>query len=123
MYDLGWTQPGYFDAEIDALALQHASARYHAYDFCVLLYIRLTDFHCSFLDLTNSLQSSFLVPTLDIDLVWHTHQLVPSKYQQDCEHYVGRFIDQLVHSLKSTHNYLAPSQQRSSRGLSAFFGF
>jgi hypothetical protein len=41
---------------------------------------------------------SFFVPTLDIDLVWHTHQLMPSKYQQDSESYVGRFIDQFVHS-------------------------
>jgi hypothetical protein len=30
MYDLGWTQPGYFDKEGDELALQHAMARYHA---------------------------------------------------------------------------------------------
>ena len=45
---------------------------------------------------------SFFVPTLDIDLVWHTHQLIPSKYQQDSESFVGRFIDQLVHSLECT---------------------
>jgi hypothetical protein len=50
----------------------------------------------SFLDLMSSSPVSFFVPTLDIDLVWHTHQLMPTKYQQDCESYVGRFIDQLV---------------------------
>lgn len=33
MHDLGWTRSGFFNAEIDALALQHALARYHAYGF------------------------------------------------------------------------------------------
>ena len=40
--------------------------------------------------------ATFFVPTLDIDLVWHTHQLLPEKYQSDCTQYVGRFIDQWV---------------------------
>ena len=35
-----------------------------------------------------------LVPTLDIDLVWHTHQLMASRYSVDCEMYVGRYVDQ-----------------------------
>ena len=34
------------------------------------------------------------VPTLDIDLVWHTHQLFSEQYQPDCTKYVGRFVDQ-----------------------------
>ena len=40
--------------------------------------------------------ATFFVPTLDIDLVWHTHQLISEKYQSDCTTYVGRFIDQWV---------------------------
>ena len=36
------------------------------------------------------------VPTLDIDLVWHTHQLFSEEYQYDCIKYVGRFVDQWV---------------------------
>jgi hypothetical protein len=48
----------------------------------------------SFLDLMKSASSSLLVPTLDIDLVWHTHQLMPTSYKEDCERYVERFIDQ-----------------------------
>ena len=40
--------------------------------------------------------ATFFVPTLDIDLVWHTHQLFSEKYQSDCTQYVGRFIDQSV---------------------------
>ena len=42
---------------------------------------------------------SFLVPTLDIDLVWHTHQLMAHKYDTDCRVFVGRFIDQYVRYL------------------------
>ncbi|KIM42763.1 hypothetical protein M413DRAFT_123346 [Hebeloma cylindrosporum] len=76
MYDLGWTHAGYFDKAGDGLALQHAMARYHA-----------------FLDLMSSSPASFFVPTLDIDLVWHTHQLFPQKYSSDCEQYLRRFID------------------------------
>ncbi|KIM34780.1 hypothetical protein M413DRAFT_14913 [Hebeloma cylindrosporum] len=76
MYDLGWTRAGYFDKAGDELALQHAMARYHA-----------------FLDLMSSSPASFFVPTLDIDLVWHTHQLFPQKYSSDCEQYLHRFID------------------------------
>ncbi|KAF9535191.1 hypothetical protein CPB83DRAFT_924921 [Crepidotus variabilis] len=76
MYDLGWTRPGFFDDSLDELALQHALARYHA-----------------FLDLMSSTPTSFFVPTLDIDLVWHTHQLIPSRYDHDCTTYVERFID------------------------------
>ncbi|KAF8905840.1 hypothetical protein CPB84DRAFT_1960342 [Gymnopilus junonius] len=76
MHDLGWTHPGFFDRPDDELALQHALARYHA-----------------FLDLMASSPTSFFVPTLDIDLVWHTHQLMPQKYGSDCRQYVKRFID------------------------------
>ena len=52
---------------------------------------------CSFLDLMSSSPASFFVPTLDIDLVWHTHQLFPQRYSSDCEQYVHRFIDQYVY--------------------------
>ncbi|KIJ93443.1 hypothetical protein K443DRAFT_135047 [Laccaria amethystina LaAM-08-1] len=76
MVDLGWTQPGFFDSAEDKVALQHAIARYHA-----------------FMDLMTTSPASFFVPTLDIDLVWHTHQLIPHKYGADCQRYVKRFID------------------------------
>ncbi|KAJ2936089.1 hypothetical protein H1R20_g1003, partial [Candolleomyces eurysporus] len=49
-----------------------------------------------FMDLMASSPASFFVPTLDIDLVWHTHQLMNAKYEADCKRYVGRFIDQCV---------------------------
>jgi len=34
-----------------------------------------------------------LVPTLDIDLAWHTHQLFPQAYHRYCVEHVGRQID------------------------------
>ncbi|KAH6879930.1 hypothetical protein BKA70DRAFT_1447632 [Coprinopsis sp. MPI-PUGE-AT-0042] len=74
--NLAGVDQGYFDAPDDERALQHALARYHA-----------------FLDLLSSLPSNFFVPTLDIDLVWHTHQLFASQYKSHCETYVGRFIN------------------------------
>jgi len=39
---------------------------------------------------------AFFVPTLDIDIVWHTHQLGGLIYHDDCITYVGRYIDQWV---------------------------
>jgi hypothetical protein len=39
------------------------------------------------------LQSGMIVPTLDIDLFWHTHQLCPSNYNAWCMHYIGRCIN------------------------------
>ncbi|KAG6908350.1 hypothetical protein DXG01_005168 [Tephrocybe rancida] len=79
MHDLQWTQPGFFDSKNDEVALQHSIARYHA-----------------FLDLMSKSNASFYVPTLDIDLAWHTHQLLWQTYHNDCMNYVGRYVDQLV---------------------------
>lgn len=77
MYNLNWTQPDFFAREDDEIALQHAVARYHA-----------------FLDLLSSSPVSFFVPTLDIDLVWHTHQLMSDSYAEDTLKYIKRFVDQ-----------------------------
>ncbi|KAF8886972.1 hypothetical protein BD779DRAFT_1673001 [Infundibulicybe gibba] len=76
MHDLGWTEPQFFDRREDEVALEHTIARYHA-----------------FLDLMASSPASFFVPTLDIDLAWHTHQLTAEHYKAFCMEYVGRFID------------------------------
>ena len=48
----------------------------------------------SFLSLMAGSPGSFFVPTLDIDLAWHTHQLMASRYQSDCLALVGRYVDQ-----------------------------
>lgn len=42
------------------------------------------------------------VPTLDIDLVWHTHQLSPDSYDAFCEQNIGRRIEHDDTIAKST---------------------
>ncbi|KAF7304477.1 hypothetical protein HMN09_00850000 [Mycena chlorophos] len=76
MHQLGWTKPGAFDSHEDQLALLHVVARYHA-----------------FLDLMAASPGEFLVPTLDIDLGWHTHQLRSHEYGPDTMKYVDVFVD------------------------------
>ncbi|KAG6917585.1 hypothetical protein DXG01_001933 [Tephrocybe rancida] len=76
MGDLGWTDPKWFGGTDDEIVLEHAIARYHA-----------------FLDLLTIPPGTFHVPTLDIDLAWHTHQLMGEKYHRDCMKFVGRYID------------------------------
>ncbi|KAG6811588.1 hypothetical protein H0H92_006711 [Tricholoma furcatifolium] len=76
MVKLEWTKPNYFRDVEDEIPLLHAIARYHA-----------------FLDLMAANPRSFNVPTLDIDLAWHTHQLMGHKYNLDCRDCVGRYID------------------------------
>ncbi|OBZ74115.1 hypothetical protein A0H81_06465 [Grifola frondosa] len=87
MHNFGWTEPGYFDDKSDELVLVHSIARYHA-----------------FLDLMSSSPTSFFVPTLDIDLAWHSHQLMGGQYAADCMKYIKRFID---HDDNVEENYLA----------------
>lgn len=95
MHELGWTAPGYFDNPADEIVLKHCIARYHGWVFpdslvngrC-LMYVR------RFLDLMANSPSSFFVPTLDIDLAWHTHQLMGPKYNEQCMVTIVRYIDQ-----------------------------
>lgn len=99
MHEFGWSSPGFFDLPEDELVLQHAIARYHGY-----VHISDDSIGCGswsallrrFLDLISQSPKTMLVPTLDIDLVWHTHQLMGSWYHADCGEYLGRYIDQWV---------------------------
>ncbi len=52
----------------------------------------------------SSSPAGFFVPTLDIDLVWHTHQLMARQYSRDCLEYVRRFAD---HDDKVAENRLS----------------
>ena len=47
-----------------------------------------------FLDLSVVYPRMFIVPTLDIDLVWHTHQLTDKKYASDCMNFTNRYVEQ-----------------------------
>lgn len=93
----GWTKPGAFDSSDDEVVLLHSVARYHAYVYSNLptgLSEELSFVHSRFLDLMATSPGTFFVPTLDIDLAWHTHQLKGDIYQADCKTYVGRYVDQ-----------------------------
>jgi hypothetical protein len=46
-----------------------------------------------FFQLMASSSGTVLAPTLEIDLVWHTHQLSPSNYRKYCFEKAGRFIN------------------------------
>ncbi|KAL6298345.1 hypothetical protein BKA93DRAFT_830792 [Sparassis latifolia] len=65
MHELGLTKRGYFNNSEDERAFVHTTARYHE------------------LDVVNLSRSLFLVPTLDIDFVRHSHQLMGSRYEED----------------------------------------
>ena len=45
-----------------------------------------------FLFLKQQNPKEFLVPCYDIDLVWHAHQLHPSKYKTDTERVLGKML-------------------------------
>jgi hypothetical protein len=47
----------------------------------------------NFLKLFKFYPKQLMVPTLDIDLAWHTHQLSARQYRNATERICGRFID------------------------------
>ncbi|ESK84525.1 hypothetical protein Moror_6144 [Moniliophthora roreri MCA 2997] len=95
MEDLCWTGSSFFDEVKGNQILQHAVKRYHG-----------------FLDLLHGNPSSFFVPTVDIDLVWHTHQLTGSKYEKDCREFLRRFLD---HNDNVGRLHLASGFQRTCK--------
>ncbi|GAA6022799.1 hypothetical protein JCM10207_000423 [Rhodosporidiobolus poonsookiae] len=72
----------------------------------------------AFLDLLSSTPSMFCVPTLDIDLAWHTHQLT-EHYTRDMQLNVGRFLD---HDDKVEENALATAFNDTARAWQSRFG-
>ena len=63
--------------------------RYPPLEFCTKHPVRL-----SFLDLMSSSPGSFLVPTLDIDLAWHTHQMMGGTYLSFSAKHLKYLVDQ-----------------------------
>ncbi|KAH8823293.1 hypothetical protein DL96DRAFT_1469407 [Flagelloscypha sp. PMI_526] len=84
MFSLGWTHPGAFNGDEERV-LVHCIARYHA-----------------FLDILSTDSHGMAVPTLDIDLAWHTHQLMPTKYRLNMELLLKRSLDHDDTILEST---------------------
>jgi hypothetical protein len=66
------------------MALVHAISRYHKF---MLLLKRSEDPKAA------GNKPRHLVPTLDIDLCWHTHQLHPVEYRGWCDGQLGRLIN------------------------------
>ncbi|KIK96103.1 hypothetical protein PAXRUDRAFT_826337 [Paxillus rubicundulus Ve08.2h10] len=87
MDEIGWIKPGAFSEGDKIEILEQSVVRYHA-----------------FLDLMTAHSSFMPVPTLDIDLVWHTHQLMANRYGIDCEMYVGRYVN---HELSVAESHLS----------------
>lgn len=54
---------------------------------------RSIDRYGQFLHLFKDPANHYIVPTNDIDLVWHTHQCAGAKYADDMRTIVGRFIN------------------------------
>eukprot|EP00485_Elphidium_margaritaceum_P009881 CAMPEP_0202685946 /NCGR_PEP_ID=MMETSP1385-20130828/1748_1 /ASSEMBLY_ACC=CAM_ASM_000861 /TAXON_ID=933848 /ORGANISM="Elphidium margaritaceum" /LENGTH=478 /DNA_ID=CAMNT_0049340421 /DNA_START=32 /DNA_END=1468 /DNA_ORIENTATION=+ len=53
---------------------------------------RAVNRYCSFLELARLNPGKLLVPTLDIDLIWHVHMLTPHDYREDCHEIMGRLL-------------------------------
>ncbi|KAI0311521.1 hypothetical protein OF83DRAFT_1150577 [Amylostereum chailletii] len=102
MRELQWMEPAFFDSKEDERVLHHSNARYHA-----------------FLDLMSSSPSDFFVPTLDIDLAWHTHQLSMTAYHADCAKYIRRYVD---HDDKVEEVHLADAFDVTCRAWNTRFG-
>ncbi|KAK3293783.1 uncharacterized protein B0H64DRAFT_461984, partial [Chaetomium fimeti] len=51
------------------------------------------DRYLKFLGLIKDNPKAVFVPTLDIDLIWHTHQLSPAAYDAYCRAHVGRPVN------------------------------
>merc|ERR1712224_196850 len=48
--------------------------------------------YMQFLELANEKPGTLLVPTLDVDLIWHAHMLSPEDYREDCHALLGRLL-------------------------------
>jgi hypothetical protein len=51
------------------------------------------DRYSNFLNLFKLYPTTMFVPTLDIDLVWHTHQCSPSQYYTTTQEVAGKFVN------------------------------
>ncbi|WWC64554.1 uncharacterized protein I303_107165 [Kwoniella dejecticola CBS 10117] len=78
MKRIGWLREEYWQKGL--MELQFSIVLYHAW-----------------LDLMQSTQSRyFLVPRLDIDLAWHTHQLNHARYKADTNKILGKLLNHNV---------------------------
>ncbi|KZV98764.1 hypothetical protein EXIGLDRAFT_746476, partial [Exidia glandulosa HHB12029] len=100
MVGMHWTQAQRF--KDDPSPLVRSIARYHA-----------------FMDMMWSNPLSFFVPTLDIDLAWHTHQLKPLAYRTDTQKFVNIVPD---HDDKVEENTLSNAFDITAQAWRRRFG-
>ncbi|KAG9098602.1 hypothetical protein FS749_003428 [Ceratobasidium sp. UAMH 11750] len=93
MVNLGWTEPRTFDDE--PVVPIRCIMRYNAW-----------------LDVMSQLTKQMLVPTLDIDLAWHTHQLKQEAYRSQTLSLLGRFVD---HDDKIEDNKLSDAYDQTAK--------
>ncbi|EJT96836.1 hypothetical protein DACRYDRAFT_112451 [Dacryopinax primogenitus] len=99
MVDLGWTRPGAFST--DKTVLVRSIARYHAWlDLCASAPLKA-------------------VPTLDIDLVWHTNMLFADRYRSETYNLLGYIPN---HDDKVEENALADAFDETARAWRMRFG-
>ena len=48
--------------------------------------------YAQFLELAKAHPNETLVPTLDVDLIWHVHMLSPLDYRDDCQSMLGKLL-------------------------------
>ena len=67
--------------------------------------------YARFLELMRRKPGTMLIPTLDVDLAWHTHQLSHAHYRAAMEERAGRFVD---HDDKLGPETLAPGMEKTA---------
>ncbi|KAK3299773.1 uncharacterized protein B0H64DRAFT_351109 [Chaetomium fimeti] len=80
---------------------------------------RLLTKYDRFLQIMAKNPKNITVPTLDVDLAWHTHQLSPSCYYNHTVDLAGRFID---HDDKIADHTLSKQFEWTSKVYQAWFG-
>jgi hypothetical protein len=80
---------------------------------------RLVMKYTRFIEIMKRNPSQMAVPTLDVDLAWHTHQLSPSKYYRHTLVNTGRFID---HDDKVDEGTLSKQFEWTSKTYQAYYG-
>jgi hypothetical protein len=80
---------------------------------------RLITKYTRFIEIMKRNPSQMAVPTLDVDLAWHTHQLSPSRYYKHCLDNTRRFID---HDDKVDQDMLSHQFEWTSKTYQEYYG-
>ena len=80
---------------------------------------RAIDRYSKFIKLFKLYPKILLVPTLDVDLVWHTHQCSASHYQADVESYTNQYIG---HNDKLGDSVLGDGMEKTTKLFRIRFG-